>query len=121
MNTQDIIIIIVLVAILIPATRSAYTHMKGEGSCCGGPKEKPRKKKIAGTPVKSFQVSIDGMMCDNCRIRIENRLNELSDVVAKVNLKKGCATVKLYSDIDENIIKTTIENLDYKVTKIEQL
>lgn len=52
METEDIIIIVVLAIILIPAIKSTITHMKGEGSCCGGPKKKVPRKKIPGKPKK---------------------------------------------------------------------
>ena len=43
MNSQNIIIVIILVIIFIPAVKNTITHMKGEGACCGGPKEKPKE------------------------------------------------------------------------------
>ena len=39
MNTSSVAIIIILILILIPAIHSSIVHLKGEGSCCGGPKE----------------------------------------------------------------------------------
>ena len=48
MNTSSLIALIVLILILVPAVKATVTHMKGEGSCCGGPKEKPVHKKISG-------------------------------------------------------------------------
>ena len=33
------IAIVIIVIILIPAIRTTVKHMKGEGDCCGGPKE----------------------------------------------------------------------------------
>ncbi|MCR5273067.1 MAG: heavy-metal-associated domain-containing protein [Lachnospiraceae bacterium] len=119
MSTQDIVIILVLIAILVPAVRTTVVHMKGEGSCCGGPKEKAKKKHIDGTPIDNLTVKIKGMHCDNCKNRIENHLNELDGVVCKVNLPKEMATVKIYSPVEDSKIKETIENLDFEVTSIE--
>ncbi len=120
MNTQDIIIIIVLFVILISAVKSFASHMKGEGSCCGGPKERAIKKHISGKPKHILVIHIEGMHCENCKTRIENRLNELADVTAKVNLKKATALVSLYSDeVSEDTIRNTIEKLDYVVVSVE--
>ena len=123
MNSQDIIIILVLVIILIPAIRSTITHMKGEGACCGGPKEKPVRKKISGKPKAKLIVHIEGMQCDNCKNRVEKHLDELDGVIAKVKLSRKLAEVYLYQDVDQNEIKDTIKNiierLDFKVTGIE--
>lgn len=118
MNTETIITIIVIVIILIPAISGSIKHMKGEGDCCGGPKEKPVKKKISGTKLRELTVHIEGMHCQNCKNRIENHLNELDGVVAKVNLSKKTAVVSLYKDIDEETIRAVIEGLDFTVVSM---
>ena len=120
MGTQNIIIIVVLIIILVPAIRSTITHMKGEGSCCGGPKEKPVRKKIAGKPRKQYIVHIEGMHCDNCKNRIERNLDRIDGVVAKVKLSGNLAQVDVYDDTPESLIKETIEKLDFKVTGITE-
>ncbi len=117
-NTQDIIIVVILAVILIPAVKTTITHMKGEGSCCGGPKEKVPKKKLPGKPKTVYTVGIEGMHCSNCKNRIEKHLNEIPDVIAKVNLSNNTAKVSVYEDTSKEIIKETIEKLDFTVTGI---
>ena len=119
MNSQNIIIVIILLIIFIPAVKNTITHMKGEGACCGGPKEKPVKKKLPGKPRAKLIIHIEGMKCDNCKNRIERHLNELDGVIAKVKLSKKTAEVSLYQDVDEELIKSTIEKLDFDVTGID--
>ena len=119
MSSQDIIIVLVLVIILVPAIKSTITHMKGEGACCGGPKEKPVKKKLPGKPVHKLIVHIEGMQCDNCKNRVEKHLDELDGVIAKVKLSKKIAEVSLYQDVEEELIRDTIERLDFEVVGIE--
>ena len=119
MNSQNIIIVIILLIIFIPAVKNTITHMKGEGACCGGPKEKPVKKKLPGKPKAKLIIHIEGMKCDNCKNRIERHLNELDGVIAKVKLSKKTAEVFLYQDVDEELIKSTIEKLDFDVTGID--
>jgi copper chaperone CopZ len=121
MKSQDLIIIIVIVIILIPAIKGMITHMKGEGSCCGGPKEKAPRKKIAGKPLRKLIVHIEGMHCDNCKNRVERHLDDIDGVVAKVNLAKKQAEVSLYKDgVPDDLIKNTIEALDFQVTSMEE-
>ena len=115
MNATNIIIIIILVVILIPAVKTSITHMKGEGDCCGGPKEKPKKKKIEGKPIKKEILNIEGMQCNNCRVRLENKLNEIDDIVAKVNLAKKTAEISYYKDVEKTTIVEVVERLDFKV------
>ena len=120
MSAANIIIVVLLVIILIPAIRTSLTHMKGEGDCCGGPKEKVPKKKIDGQKLGDYIVQIEGMHCQNCKNRIERKLNELDGVVSKVNLEKKEARVSYYQQVDQATICDVIERLDFKVVSIRQ-
>ena len=115
---ENLLIIGVLIVILIPAVKSTITHLKGEGSCCGGPKEKVPKKTLPGKPKKVYQVEIEGMHCNNCKNRIEKHLNEIEDVIAHVKLSRNSAKVEVYGDSSKEVIKKTIEGLDFKVKSI---
>ena len=83
--------------------------------------EKPVKKKINGEIKGKLLIKIDGMHCTNCKNRIEKHLDELDGVIAKVNLEKKQAIVTLYQDIDVDVIKETIEGLDFTVKEIEDM
>ena len=108
------IAIVIIVIILIPAIRTTVKHMKGEGDCCGGP-----KKKMDGPKLRELTVHIEGMHCQNCKNRIEKHVNELDGVICKVKLNKKIAVVSLYKDVDESLIKDTIEKLDFTVVGME--
>ncbi len=113
---ENVLIVILLIVILVPAVRTAAKHMRGEGDCCGGPKEKPIKKKMSGKPIRKIRLSIDGMMCNNCRVRVENGLNAMDGVLAKVSLADKEAVVSLYKDIDVQEILNKIESMEYKAS-----
>ena len=113
------IAIVIIVIILIPAIRTTVKHMKGEGDSCGGPKEKVPKKKMDGPKLRELTVHIEGMHCQNCKNRIEKHVNELDGVICKVKLNKKIAVVSLYKDVDESLIKDTIEKLDFTVVGME--
>ena len=113
------IAIVIIVIILIPAIRTTVKHMKGEGDCCGGPKEQVPKKKMDGPKLRELTVHIEGMHCQNCKNRIEKHVNELDGVICKVKLNKKIAVVSLYKDVDESLIKDTIEKLDFTVVGME--
>ena len=51
--------------------------------------------------------------------RIEKHVNELDGVICKVKLNKKIAVVSLYKDVDESLIKDTIEKLDFTVVGME--
>lgn len=64
-------------------------------------------------------ITIEGMMCEHCKEKVEKSLLELESVTkVKVSLKDKTATI--YSSVsipDEDIIDT-INKLDYKVVSI---
>ena len=64
-------------------------------------------------------ITIEGMMCEHCKEKVEKSLLELDNVTkVKVSLKDKTATI--YSSVsipDEDIIDT-INKLNYKVTSI---
>ncbi len=120
MSTKDMVIILILIAILIPAIRSMIAHLKGEGSCCGGPKEKVPEKKLPGKPKREYTVEIEGMHCDNCKNQVEKHLDAIAGVIAKVKLSRNTARVSVYDNTPESEIRETIEKLGFKVTMIEE-
>ena len=64
-------------------------------------------------------ITIEGMMCEHCKAKVEKSLLELNGITkVKVSLKDKTATI--YSSVsipDEDIIDT-INKLNYKVTSI---
>ncbi len=64
-------------------------------------------------------ITIEGMMCEHCKAKVEKSLLELNGITkVKVSLKDKTATI--YSSVsipDEDIIDT-INKLDYKVASI---
>ncbi len=61
-------------------------------------------------------ISIDGMHCMHCAKKVEDALKQIKEVKSvKVNLEEKRAEIILKSEIDDNILKETIENLGYIV------
>ena len=63
-------------------------------------------------------VNIEGMVCDHCSGRIQNALNSIEGINAKVIRSKGKAIVKLGRQIDDEELKKIITDLGYQVTDI---
>lgn len=114
-----VVIIGVLLVFVAFALKGTIKHYKGQGGCCGGggTVKKARRQKLEET-VSVRKISIDGMTCDNCRKRVENCLNSLGKVNARVNLKQGTAVVKLGELLPDEELRTAVEGLGYKVTAI---
>lgn len=113
------IVIAVLVIIVIVALRSSMKHLKGEGGCCGGGSSEPRvKRQRIKNAVKRKRMVITGMKCDNCRKRVENSLNSINLVSAKVDLKSGEAIIDLGREIKDDELRNAVEKAGYKVLSI---
>ena len=119
-TVSNIIIIVIVAVILFFAIRSSIPHFKGEGACCGGGgKGKPIKPKKLDKVIATRVVGIEGMVCDHCSLRVQNALNSVEGINAKVKLSRGTAIVKLGKEISDAEITKIIEDLGYKVKGIE--
>ena len=114
---STIIIVVILVVILFFAVKNSIPHFKGQGACCGGgDSEKVIKPKKLEKVVSTKTIHVEGMRCNNCRIRVQNKLNEINGVNAKVNLEKKIATVQLGRDISDEELVNAITSMGYEAT-----
>ena len=115
---SSILCIVILILCLVPAVTNTAKHMKGEGDCCGGPKEKAPKKKINSPKLRDEVLKVEGMHCTNCKNMIERHVNELDGVICHVNLNKNIAKIEVYSDtVNMQDVIDTINKLDFKVVE----
>ena len=114
----DYIIVGILSVIIVVAIFRAKKHFKG-GGCCGSGSNTIRDKKALTAPKIGEKVmTIEGMSCENCEIRVENALNRLDGVACKVSRKKKSALVSYSAEVSDEQLKATVEKLGYKVTGI---
>ena len=65
-------------------------------------------------------MKIEGMMCGHCEARVKKVLEALAEVdSAEVSHEAGTAVVTLNSDVQDEVLKKTVEDKDYKVTSIQ--
>lgn len=104
-----IVIIIVAVGVI-----STVKHFRGEGGCCSGGSYTPKRKKLKSIKYqKAFH--IDGMTCEHCKRRVEEAVNDIKGVSARVILKKSELIVSYADDVNDNLIKEKIERAGYSV------
>lgn len=76
------------------------------------------KKEEVKTMEKTMK--IEGMMCGHCEARVKKCLEALPQVdSAEVSHEKGTAVLSLNADIDNETLKKTVEDQDYKVLDIQ--
>lgn len=118
-------IVIIILAIIIGCAVAYMVRAKRRGvkcigcpaggSCAAG---KVKKKKLNGTVIGKKTMKIDGLHCEHCAINVTNALNRLDGVSADVSLSKGTATIAYDREIEEEILKSTVEKAGYRVTDI---
>ena len=65
-------------------------------------------------------MTIEGMMCGHCEKAVKTALEAIDGVESAVaDHEKNEAVVKLTKDVDNNVLKETVEKLEYKVTEIK--
>ena len=115
---ENYIIVGIIAVIVLIAVLRAMKHFKG-GGCCGSGGNTIRDKKSLNAPKLGEKTMIvEGMHCENCEIRVENALNRLENVAAKVSWKKGTAIVSYSAEVSDELLKSTVEKMGYKVTEI---
>lgn len=114
---ENFIIIAILAAMVLIGIRSSMKHFKGEGGCCGGGSAPVKKKKLKKV-IATKTVIIEGMSCEHCKNRVEQRINEIDGAAARVNLKKKQATVSLAKDVSDEQLRAVIEKAGYEVIEI---
>ena len=115
---EDLIIICILLIIIVVAVFRIKKHFNG-GGCCGNGSNTIRDKKTLNEPKLGEKVmTIEGMSCENCEIRVENALNRLDGVVCKVKWKKKTAVISYSTEVSNELLKATVEKMGYQVTDI---
>lgn len=65
------------------------------------------------------EILIDGMMCENCTSRVKKVLSALDEVESvDVSLENKKAIIKSNKEIDNNVIKETIEDIGFTVKEV---
>lgn len=64
-------------------------------------------------------LNIKGMSCGHCVRRVENALNEIDGVNAKVNLSTNSADVTLTKAVTDQQLITAVEEAGYEVASIK--
>ena len=65
-------------------------------------------------------IGIDGMKCEHCVAKATKALNAIDGVEAKVDLKKKIAKVDLSKDVNDQVFKDALKEVDFEVTSIKE-
>lgn len=80
-------------------------------------KENVKEKEEETTMTKTMK--IEGMMCGHCEAAVKKALEALDGVeAAEVSHEKGTAVVTLAKEVEDEVLKKTVEEKDYQVITI---
>ena len=89
---------------------------RAKSSCCGG-REAPARKTVADTDESHYpyryRLAVGGMRCSHCAVNVENALNAMPGVWAKVQLAKNEADVRTKQPVAEETFAEALQKAGY--------
>ena len=118
-------IIVILVAILAWALQTCIEKFKKGGGCCPEHEETVKRTVVRDRNKSHYPwkitLQIGGMTCDNCARKVENALNKLDGVWAKVSISDQKATVLCKTQPDAQLLSRTVQQAGYAVTGCSEI
>ena len=117
----DIIIVLIVIVLLGFALKGSIKHFKGESPCCGGGGGSlpPEEKKLENPVIGKKIVKISGRHCEHCVNAVTEAINKIDGASAKVSLHGKKAVVSYDRELDEAVLKKTIEDAGYTVEEMK--
>ena len=117
------VIIILLVCFSGWAVYNVVLRSRKGGGCCGVHEASVRRIPVQDRNKENYPykavMSIGGMTCENCAVRVENALNQLPGTWAKVDISENRAVVLMKSEPDEQIVRDAVRLAGYVVMDFE--
>lgn len=112
-------IILIVTGIIAIVSIINYIKRMKSGSCCSGEGTLNREKvKVKDKNKSHYQykkvLNIGGMTCSHCARNIENNLNKINNVYAKVEFDKEEAIILTKEELDNKIFEDAIKDSGYR-------
>ena len=122
MSTAAICILLIIVCVF--GIRSYLKRLTL--GCCGSSGEKAVKRiKVKDRDLSHYPhqciLKVDGMSCGNCAIRVENALNAMDGIWARVDLESGEASVHMKQEYEDRALKDAVKASGYTVFRINRI
>ena len=114
---MPVALLILLIPLLAGAGYAAFRRLKKGGGCCGEHESAvvqsgPRDRNRAHYPYQ-ITLKIGGMTCENCARRVENALNALDGVWARVRVDDAAARILCKQPPDEDALRRAVRGAGY--------
>lgn len=116
-------IVALLAALVALAVWGTVRRARHGSACCGDHEAAPKKAAVADRNrahyTKRFTLEIGGMTCANCARRVENALNGLPGVWARVSIGDRKARVRAKGEVDLQALRDAVRDAGYTVMRAE--
>ena len=115
---SNIVICMVLAAMVICSMKCYWIRLSA--GCCGGsgqpyiPKVKVKDHNRSHYPYIRL-LKVEGMTCGNSAVSVENALNSIEGVWAKVNLLREEVTLHMKQEVDERVLQAAVRDAGYAI------
>jgi copper chaperone CopZ len=127
MGSVNYVYILVIVAIIIAGIYAFKSYRKKltTGCCGGGDSQNVERIRVSDRNPAHYPytavLTIYGMVCSNCAVRIENALNTIDSVWAQVDLPQKQAIVCMKYEVNDDDLRSAVNSLgSYTVMNIER-
>ncbi|MDO4325436.1 MAG: heavy metal-associated domain-containing protein [bacterium] len=115
------IICLILLLLVIYGIRSYLKRLTS--GCCGASGQAGVKRiKVKDRNTSHYPhhtvLKVDGMVCQNCAIRVENALNSMEGTFAKVDLSEEKVDVYMKTEWDKETLKKAVKDAGYTVYQV---
>lgn len=119
--TATIIICVAIVAVMVLGVRRYRKNLRS--GCCGSDSDAaPKRLKVQDRDLSHYPyervLGIEGMTCGNCVTHVQNALNSLSGVYARVDLSRKQAVVHMKEELPDQLLRKTVAGAGYTVGAI---
>ena len=120
---MEILIVTALALAVIWAAVHMVRKFRKGGGCCPEHEEAVRRETVRDRNKAHYpytvSLSVSGMTCENCARKVENALNSLEGIWAKVDISTHKATVRCKEEPDERLLARTVMEAGYVVTDMK--
>ena len=124
MTVGTVISIVFLGLLILFAAWKTANHFQKGGGCCGEHEQSQGKTGAQDRNKAHYPwevtVKIGGMTCENCAAKVENALNQLDGVWAKVSISSHSARVLCKTPPDEASLRQAVQQAGYVVTRVQR-
>lgn len=115
----EFVVYAILIAALAAAVLMTRQRMTKGSECCGDIAQAPKRVRVQDRDKSHYPhqvtLSIGGMSCENCAIKVENALNGLPGTWATVRIGDKQAVVRTKQEPDLDAMRTAVRAAGYIV------